>query len=159
MSQICYRQRRFGAKRSAIIDKANEIIQEYQAQGYDLTGRQIFYRFVALGELDNTKRAYEDLLEILVGARYAGLIDWEAIVDRSRNLQMNAHWKSPKELIAACARRFQIDLWQDQPNYVEVWVEKEALAGVLDRVCRPLDVPFIQTDHSIDHGKRVGGRR
>ena len=34
-----------------------------------------------------------------------------------------------------------LDRWEDQPNYVEVWVEKDALIGIVSQVCRKLDVP------------------
>ena len=34
-----------------------------------------------------------------------------------------------------------LNRWNDQPNYVEVWVEKDALIGIVSQVCKKLDVP------------------
>lgn len=73
---------------------------------------------------------------------FAGYIDWDAIEDRTRNLRALSHWTSPAEIIEAAARSFRIDLWERQPCRVEVWIEKDALAGVIEGICTRLDVPF-----------------
>lgn len=87
-------------------------------------------------------RSYKQLGDIINDGRLAGLIDWDAIEDRTRNMQCNSHWGSPNEIVAACARQFRFDLWADQNNYVECWVEKDALVGVLEGICTELDVPY-----------------
>lgn len=140
--KICYIEKRFASKSRTMIDNANAIIEEYLAQGYELTLRQLYYQFVARDLIPNTLREYKNLGSIVNDARLAGLISWTAIVDRTRNLQGNSHWKSPADVVEACANQFQIDKWADQPNRVEVWIEKDALVGVIERVCRSLDVSF-----------------
>jgi len=127
----------------AIIDKANAIIAEYQQQGLDLTLRQLYYQFVARGFLPNNDREYKKLGNTIANARLAGLIDWEAIVDRTRFLREQPHWKSPVQIIDACAAQFRLDKWMTQPNYVEVWIEKDALIGVIETVCQQNDVPYL----------------
>ena len=72
----------------------------------------------------------------------AGLIDWQAIVDRTRNLRSNGHWKDPAHIIHSAAQSFAMDKWSDQPYRPEVWIEKDALVGILEAACEPLDVPF-----------------
>jgi len=72
----------------------------------------------------------------------AGLIDWNAIIDRTRNLRKNNHWESPAEIISAVSRQFAYDKWEGQENYVEVWVEKDALVGVVGQICERLDIPY-----------------
>jgi hypothetical protein len=69
-------------------------------------------------------------------------VSWTAIEDRTRNLQALATWDSPASIIGACAAKFKHDLWADQPNYVEVWFEKEALIGVAEKICDELRVPY-----------------
>jgi hypothetical protein len=54
----------------------------------------------------------------------------------------NPHWKNPANFIEVVAPQYRFDLWADQPTYVEVMVEKQALEGVLQPVCSQLDVPF-----------------
>lgn len=128
--------------RLAIVKQANQVIREYRAQGFDLTLRQLYYQFVARGWLANTDLEYNRLGDIITDARLAGLIDWKAIVDRTRNLKGVTHWESPQALVANAAQGFAIDKWADQPFRPEVWIEKEALAGVFAGVCRGLDVPY-----------------
>jgi len=141
MPLIQYREIKLRPKALATIEQANEIIAEFQAQGFDLTLRQLFYQFVARGLIANTQREYKNLGSIVNDGRLAGLIDWETIVDRTRDLRALPHWDSPESIVQACARQFNFDLWEDQPHYVEVWIEKDALVGVIEGVCNRLDVP------------------
>ncbi len=124
------------------INHANDIIDEYRAQGFTLTLRQLYYQFVARGLSENTQRAYKRLGSILNNARLAGLVDWDAIVDRTRNLKAVAHWESPAEIVQSCASQFRFDKWEGQPTWPEVWIEKEALVGVIEPVCHELDIPY-----------------
>lgn len=142
MTKIEYVAKRFRGASLQIIEQANEIIAEYSAQGFQLTLRQIYYQFVARDLIPNTQRDYSRLGSIINDGCLAGLIDWEAIEDRTRNLQHNSHWDSPAEILEACAQSYRIDKWADQPYRIEVWIEKEALAGVIEPTCRDLDVPF-----------------
>lgn len=125
-----------------LVRKANEIIRDYQAQGFDLTLRQLYYQFVSKDLLENTVQSYKRLGDIIVDGRLAGLIDWNAIVDRTRNLERLAHWSDPPDILEAISSQFRVDKWKRQPNRIEVWIEKEALAGVFERVCQELDVPY-----------------
>lgn len=126
----------------AIIQHANDIIAEYQAAGYVLTLRQLYYQFVARDLIENSQRSYKRLGSVINDGRMAGYIDWNAIEDRTRNLERNAHWSSPAEGIEALRDQYRIDMWANQPNRVEVWIEKEALIGVIEGVCTELDVPY-----------------
>lgn len=140
--KIAYIEKRFNTKSKALIAHANAIIQEYISKGYELTLRQLYYQFVARDIIPNTLRDYKNLGNVINDGRLAGLISWEAIVDRTRNLVSNAHWETPSDIIEACARQFQIDKWAEQPYRVEVWIEKDALIGVIERACKELDVSF-----------------
>lgn len=142
MPRICYTPRKFSAASLDIIDRADAICTQYAAQGYTLTLRQVFYQFVSRGWIANKQSEYKRLGSVLNDARLAGLLDWDHMEDRTRNLRSVSHWDSPADVIAAAARSYRIDKWADQPYYVEVWIEKDALVGVIERVCRELDVPF-----------------
>jgi hypothetical protein len=121
---------------------ANQICAEYAQQGYDLTLRQLYYQFVARGYIPNRQQEYARLGKIIGDARMAGLLDWNYLVDRTRNLRSLPHWKSPVEILKDTAAQFRHDKWKDQPCRVEVWIEKDALVGVLEAVCPRLDVPY-----------------
>ena len=142
MPKIAYVDTNMRADTLAVIEQANAIIEEYQAQGFCLTLRQLYYQFVSRDLLPNTTQSYKRLGGIVNDGRLAGLIDWDAIEDRTRNVQSLSHWETPAEIIDICARQFRIDKWADQPFRPEVWIEKEALAGVVDGVCQDLDISF-----------------
>ena len=121
---------------------ALRIVEQYEEQGYRLTLRQLYYRFVAGGLIPNTERSYKNLGRILDLGRMLGVIDWDSIEDRTRSLGYTSHWDDPADIIESAAQSFRIDKWQGQATRVEVWVEKEALAGVVQRVADRWDVPW-----------------
>lgn len=142
MPKIAYITKRFNAKARARIEQANQIIAEYQAAGFDLTLRQLYYQFVARDLIPNTMKSYKALGGVINDARLAGLIDWEAIEDRTRSLRKRSHWDDPSGVIESAASSYGLNLWEDQDERVEVWIEKDALVGVIERVCTELDVPY-----------------
>lgn len=127
----------------AMILKANEVISEMRAQGYTLTLRQLYYQFVARGWLANKQQNYKRLGDILNKSRLAGLIDWDSIEDRIRVMRERAHWEHPNDVIKSAAHSWGMDLWKGQSYRPEVWIEKDALASVAERVCVKWDVPLL----------------
>jgi hypothetical protein len=142
MPKIKYRDLNLGPAKLAIVEQANAIIHEYRAQGFDLTLRQLYYQFVARDLLANRLQEYKRLGDVINDGRLVGLIDWDAIVDRTRSLRSLSHWDDPPDILTAVADQFHVDLWETQPNRVEVWIEKDALVGVIEGVCKDLDVPY-----------------
>jgi hypothetical protein len=140
--KIAYENRRFSAESLETIVQANRILEEYEQQGYDLTLRQLYYQFVARDLIPNTERSYKRLGSIVNDARMAGYIDWELLVDRTRNVRSIPHWDDPADIIEATARSFKVDRWDKQGDYVEVWIEKDALVGVIAGISNRLDVPY-----------------
>jgi hypothetical protein len=135
-------QQEFAAKSMVLINQANQILAEYTAQGYRLTLRQLYYQFVSRNYLENNQKNYKRLGDVINNGRLCGLIDWNYIEDRGRETVFVPHWDSPADIIDTAAASFRIDKWEDQPWYVEVQVEKQALEGVLIPVCRQLDIGF-----------------
>jgi hypothetical protein len=125
----------------ALIEQVNGIIDEYNAAGYSLTLRQVYYQLVARGVIPNNERSYKNVGELVSNGRLAGLIDWYAIEDRTRYIRSLPHWNEPAEIVASAANQYRIDLWETQPQYVEVWVEKDALIGIIEQTARKYDVP------------------
>jgi hypothetical protein len=140
--KIKYQDIALRTKAVATIEKANEIIEEYAKQGFNLTLRQLYYQFVSRDLIKNEQKEYDKLGVVISNGRRAGLIDWDAIVDRTRFLRKTPHWDSPQSIVQSCAEQFRFNLWQDQPCYVEVWFEKDALLGVFERAAEEMRVPF-----------------
>jgi hypothetical protein len=142
LPRITYQPKAFRPATQRIIDTANRICAEYAEQGFDLTLRQLYYQFVARGLLPNKQSEYKRLGDIINDARLAGEMDWDYIVDRTRNLRDLAHWNSPSQIIDAVAAQYRTHRWADQPHRVEVWVEKDALIGVIAKAAEAEDVPY-----------------
>lgn len=162
MPKICYSSKKFSEDKLSLIEKLDQICQSYARQGYNMTLRQVYYQVVTrdyfpddrrwtqidgkwIRDINGKKNAdpnYKWLGEIVADARMAGLIDWDHIVDRVRNLVVNSHWEKPSDLIEDAAPQYAVDKWATQANYVEVHIEKDALAGVIEPKCAELDVPF-----------------
>ena len=140
MPRIKYQHVNFHKATAGTIAQANQIIHEYADLGFSLTLRQLYYQFVARGWIENSIRSYKRLGEAVNNGRLAGLIDWYAIVDRTRGLSGNSHWEKPLDVLTDTAKQYAHDKWIGQPNRVEVWVEKDALSGVIQDACKPLDV-------------------
>jgi hypothetical protein len=126
------------------IEQANQIILEYQRQGFTLTLRQLYYQFVARGLLENRQANYKGLGALLSRARLAGLVDWTAMEDRTRNLEGGSWgYADVPDFISYLSRQYQIDIWDGQETYLEVWVEKEALAGVVQKAVENYRVAYL----------------
>lgn len=139
---IAYVEHSFSPAVERIIEQAEAICAEYQAQGFDLTLRQLYYQFVARGFIPNRDTEYKRLGAIINDARMAGRLDWDYIVDRTRNLRELGHWRDPAQIVREDASVFNVDRWENQRERVEVWIEKDALVGVIEGVCQRNDVPF-----------------
>lgn len=115
---------------------ANTIITTYLGMGLRLTLRQLYYQFVAHHGLPNTERSYKGLASLMSDARLAGLVDWEAIEDRGREPSTPSDWSGLPSLVESALAAYRLPRWDDQDYYVELWVEKQALAGVLAPLSR-----------------------
>lgn len=121
----------FHSKSRARIAVCNEIIAEYQEQGLRLTLRQLYYQLVSRNVIANVEKEYKNLGNLISDARLAGLIDWDAIEDRIREPIQWAEYSDMRELLSETVETYRLPRWAGQKNYVELWIEKSALAGVL----------------------------
>ena len=136
--KIAYKQKSFNRASLIKIHQAIEILDEYMAQGFKLTLRQLYYQFVARDLIKNTQREYVKLGRVISDARLCGLIDWDAIEDRTRFLRSIPTWDNPADILYNAADQYKEDVWLDQDVYMEVWIEKDALVGVLEPICNLL---------------------
>jgi len=164
--KIQYVENRFQKATLLVIDNANKIIDDWQAKGFKLTVRQIYYRFIALDWFPaswiddeynkrhglapgtkNTLRNYKRLIDILVIGRLGGLIDWTAIEDRTRSLKGMNHWDDTKEYLDSIRSAYRLDKWATQKVRFELWFEKDALSGIAQHIATQgdIDVQFFSS--------------
>ena len=125
-----------------IIMHAIPILKELYATGYRVTLRQLYYQFVTRNLFPNSDKMYKKLCRSIRRGRMAGLIDWDAIEDRTRSLRFRSRWADPADILYTCANLFHTDYWQNQVYRVELWIEKDAVLGVVERTCREWDCPY-----------------
>lgn len=137
----------------ALIEHADNILTEYRDR-FSITLRGLYYQFVArdlfpdeyrdptTGSTNNSK-SYDKLGELITSARYAGLIDWDDLQDNTRELTgLHSGYTYPSEMLNDYAGNYLKDLWQDQAVRVEVWLEKDAIEGVVGPAARRYQVPY-----------------
>jgi len=136
-------KRKFHAKSLQTIQMAREIIDEYAAQNFTLTLRQLYYQFVARGLRENSDASYKSLGKIIARGREAGLLPWDGIEDRNRDTTIWRIDEDESSALHGIETRFAMDFWTPQDAYIEVWVEKDALTSVIERPCGALRVPYM----------------
>jgi hypothetical protein len=114
MSRQAYLDKRFGTEALNLIATMNAIVKEYVAQGYRLTVRQLYYQLVARAVVPNTEQSYKRITGIVNDAKLAGLMDWEAIEDRTREFIRRTRWESAASIVRAAANSFHMDMWEGQ---------------------------------------------
>jgi len=108
---------------------------------WPLTLRQIYYRLVAAGIVANTRSKYNDLSKITKQMRLDGMLPWEVMEDRVRRVSTKRGDEDAETFIKRefgwFLKGYSRCLVQGQENYVEVWVEKDALSRILEDVAAP----------------------
>ncbi len=121
----------------------NAVIDEYAGKGFKLTIRQLYYQMVSRGYVPNSQKSYDNIVALMTKARLAGLVDWGAIVDRTREVIKRNSWDSPQQILNAVAAQYHEDMWNEQPYKVVAIDEKEALAEIFETLLRDWDVPLL----------------
>jgi len=120
-------------------------------EGYSdaITVRQLYYRLVATVGMTNDVSHYKKVVSAMIDARWKGLVDFEAFIDRDRSMYgetaaeekpLDDEIDSAKAAIKSWMESYYLNKWENQPEYIEVWIEKKALQGVFERPCSRYDV-------------------
>lgn len=157
----CFEYMRLSDKTHEMICMVNQILEEYAAIGIRMNLRQIYYQFIARDWFPddwidekynlkqglspytkNTQKNYKRLGTIINKGRMAGHIDWDQVIDQTRDMRSWIAYPNPQKFLDAMLPLYQRDMWKRQGARLEVWIEKEALTGVIAPVCRELRVPY-----------------
>jgi hypothetical protein len=117
-----------------MLDRINDILEEYVNDGYTLTLRQLYYQLVSRDVIPNNDKEYAKLSNILKNGRMAGIVDWSSIEDRVRRPKLPYYVSGVKDAIKDTISQYRIDRMAGQDRNIEIWVEKDALSNVLYRV-------------------------
>ncbi len=165
MPTIAYIEKKFQKATKTVIMQAERILLEYEAQGFTgITLRGLYYQFIGrnlfpedrkfrnipgtkkwVRDPNGTKNApqnYKWLGSIINDARLAGWIDWGLMEDITRKIEDKSSWTSPKSIMRAVLSSYHLNRWDSQEYRPEIWIEKDALLGIIKPICEELDVPY-----------------
>jgi hypothetical protein len=109
------------------------------------TVRQVFYRATVAGLGPKDERFYDRIGRYLVHMRESEMIPFGDIADNTRWMRKPDSYSSLGSMLVETKKLYRRALWRDQYAYVEVWLEKDALSGVLYDVTSEWDVPLMVT--------------
>jgi hypothetical protein len=119
-----------------MLEVAVEVLREHRP----MTVRQVYYQLVSRQVIENTRGQYQAVSNLLVQARKDGTIPWAWVEDRLRRPRAVSMWEDLADFAEAAARSYRRNVWETQPGYVEVWLEKDALSGIFEDLLRPYGV-------------------
>ena len=124
------------AKTEQIINAACQVLTEYNP----MTVRQVYYQLVSKQIIDNTRSQYQAVSKALVAARKEGAIPWDWLEDRLRLPRSVKMWDNLGDFARMAEKAYRRDVWETQPDYLEAWLEKDALSGIFLEVLKPYGV-------------------
>jgi hypothetical protein len=130
------------------LSKATQALREAILAAFDdadkpVTVRQMFYRLTVRGAVEKEESGYRKAQRQLLALRRAGLVPYGWIADNTRWMRKPTTYAGLGDFFDRAAAYYRQDLWVRSDVYVEVWCEKDALAGVLMAVTREYDVPLM----------------
>jgi hypothetical protein len=135
-----------------VIDRANRELPWFIERDIRPTLRTLFYRLVSLEIMPNTNQAYKRLSRVTVEARKNRKLEWNAFSDEGRLVlgDFIEEYQTPKQYAQSCinllknaSQSYMIPRWYKQPRYVEVWIEKQALADTFSSFLDGRDVKIV----------------
>lgn len=130
----------------AEIEALRDHIYEVARADHPVSIRQVFYRLVSLGVIEKSEGEYSATVgRLCVEMRKSGDLPWDWVADNTRWMRKPETFDSLEDALDVTARTYRRSLWTTSNGYVEVWLEKEALSGVLYPVTEAWDVSLMVT--------------
>jgi hypothetical protein len=108
-----------------------------------MTVRQVFYQATVRGLVEKEESGYVKVQTDLVLLRRSGDLPYGWLADNTRWQRKPRTFDGVEEALTETARLYRKNLWVNANSYVEVWLEKDALAGVVYPVTSTFDVPLM----------------
>jgi hypothetical protein len=137
-----------------VMPAIKERLQDFNSRGITPTLRAMFYALVSRGVIPNSQEKYQYLSHFTARAREGGELPMNCFADQSRRIiqDFSDVYQLPEQYIelgiehlrnAAHAYHNTIPRWHNQPEYVEVWIEKEALSGTFKSILKNRQVKIV----------------
>lgn len=133
------RQRATKAEHEARLATLYAIVDEMKP----MTVRQTFYQAVVHGLIDKSEHGYAKIAHDLTLMRRSGVLPWAWLTDHTRWVRQPTTWADPADALRETARLYRKTLWADAAVQLEIWLEKDALSGVVMPITSDFDVPLM----------------
>lgn len=142
--QACSTKR---ARRSkSDVSDLKQAIYNIVAADHPMTVRQVFYQLVQRGLIEKSEAQYQQtVVRLLTSMRIEGELPFAWIVDHSRRRLVTSTQTSMAEAVEDTAKFYRKSALRDSPAYIEIWVEKDALSGIMWDVTSVYDVPLLSS--------------
>jgi hypothetical protein len=127
------------------IDAIKSVMVDILAAGQPMTLRGLFYQMVGTGMIPKTEAGYGRVGAYLLALRRSGAVPYDWVADNTRWQRKPRTFSGLEAALYETAHAYRRQLWRDQSCYVEIWLEKDTLAGVLYEVTEQMDVPLMVT--------------
>lgn len=107
-----------------------------------LTIRSLFYRAVSAGVVEKDEKEYKTIQRLTRQMRRDRELPYSWLVDAGRAVRSVSTWDGPASILRAARESYRRDKWQDQPIHLEIWVEKDAVVGIIEEVTSRWQVPL-----------------
>lgn len=121
----------------------HDALVEIAARVQPATVRAIFYQASVRNIVGKDEAGYRRVQRDLVTLRQTGRIPFGWIVDGTRWMRKPRTFDSLGQALADTAQYYRRALWLRAPVYLEIWLEKDALAGTVFPVTSKYDVPLM----------------
>jgi len=136
--------KRRGRRGSDEIETIRVAIDAILTDDYPQTVRQVFYQLVTRGTIEKTEKEYQGVvIRLLSEMRLDGRIPWDWIVDESRRTRITQTFDNISDALQDTAKFYRRSALRECSDYLEIWSEKEALAGIIYDVASDYDVPVV----------------
>jgi hypothetical protein len=126
-----------------VVEARREALLDIIAAGRPMTVRQVFYQTTVGGLVETAESGYAKVQTDLTIMRRAGELPYDWLADNTRWQRKQRTFSSVEDALRDTAAFYRKSLWTDADAYVEIWLEKDALAGVLYPITSMFDVPLM----------------
>ena len=127
----------------AEVERRRQVLYDIVSAMKPMTVRQVFYQATLRGTVEKSEAGYTKVQTDLVQMRRAGALPYDWLADNTRWQRKPVTFDSVQQALDDTARYYRKSLWTDADAYVEIWLEKDALAGVVLPVTSMYDVPLM----------------
>lgn len=127
------------------MEERAEFLIDYARRHGPITVRGLYYQAEVRGVpgIDKTDKSYAKVQRQVLLLRREGRLDYDWISDATRWIRKPTSFDSVEDALQETARHYRRNLWRDADEYVEIWIEKDALAGTIFPVTSLYDVPLM----------------